>query len=129
MPIAMRNLAPNAIPHCPPLAPTWGFPVPRRSMVACAPPVGGATIIPQQGLNRDCTVFFELFHASRESFTYLREFYIGELKPSERSKVPHGDERASDDFMAQLREVSSEFRLRIPSFEDSALQAKAHLGA
>jgi hypothetical protein len=60
---------------------------------------------------------------------YLREFYIGELTPSERSKVPHGDERASDDFMAQLREFSSEFRLRAPSFEESAMQAKAHLGA
>ena len=27
---------------------------------------GGATIIPQQALNKDCTVFFELYHASRE---------------------------------------------------------------
>ena len=30
---------------------------------------GGSTIIPQQALNVDCTVFFELYHASRESFT------------------------------------------------------------
>lgn len=45
---------------------------------------GGETIIPQQALNRDCTVFFELYHASRESFTYLREFYVGELHTEER---------------------------------------------
>ena len=28
------------------------------------------------------------YHASRESFTYLREFYIGELWPEERQKIP-----------------------------------------
>lgn len=90
---------------------------------------GGATIIPQQGLNRDCTVFFELYHASRESFMYLREFYVGELWPSELSKVPHHDERASDDFMAQLRDFSSAFRINAPTFEASAMKAKVHLGA
>ncbi len=71
---------------------------------------GGSTIIPQQALNKDCTVFFELYHASRESFTYLREFYIGELWPDERALVPLEDERASDDFMVQLREYSAPFR-------------------
>ena len=45
---------------------------------------GGSTIIPEQALNVDCTVFFELYHASRESFTYLREFYVGELHTEER---------------------------------------------
>ena len=29
---------------------------------------GGATIIPMQALNKDCSVFFELYHASREPF-------------------------------------------------------------
>ena len=71
---------------------------------------GGATIIPQQALNRDCTVFFELYHASRESFTYLREFYVGEVCADDRGLVPHGDEKASDDFMQQLREFSAPFR-------------------
>ncbi|CAI7815949.1 unnamed protein product, partial [Closterium sp. NIES-53] len=47
---------------------------------------GGDTIIPNQGLNRDCTVFFELYHSSRESFLYLRHFYMGELKEEDRVK-------------------------------------------
>ncbi len=40
---------------------------------------GGATIIPKQSLNLDCARFFEVYHSSRESFLYLREFYVGEL--------------------------------------------------
>lgn len=48
---------------------------------------GGSTIIPQHALNVDCTVFFEVYHASKQSFLYLREFYIGELLPSDYCKV------------------------------------------
>ena len=47
---------------------------------------------------------------SRESFTYLREFYVGELHAEDREFVPHGDEKASDDFYTQLREFSAPFR-------------------
>mmetsp|Transcript_45300 Transcript_45300/g.118919 ORF Transcript_45300/g.118919 Transcript_45300/m.118919 type:complete len:522 (+) Transcript_45300:3-1568(+) len=72
---------------------------------------GGATIIPSQALNLDCTVFFELYHASRESFTYLKEFYIGELHADDRELVPRSDESPSDDFMTQLREFSAPFRI------------------
>ena len=72
---------------------------------------GGATIIPQQALNLDCTVFFELYHASRESFTYLKEFYIGELHTDDRELVPKSGEAPSDDFMQQLREFSAPFRI------------------
>ena len=32
---------------------------------------GGDTIIPAQALNLDCSRFFEVYHASRESFVYL----------------------------------------------------------
>jgi cytochrome b involved in lipid metabolism len=71
---------------------------------------GGSTIIPQQALNKDCTVFFELYHASRESFTYLREFYIGEVWKDERDQIPLEKELPSADFMAQLREFSAPFR-------------------
>lgn len=42
---------------------------------------GGSAIIPAQALNLDCARFFEVYHASRESFLYLREFYVGELQP------------------------------------------------
>ena len=38
---------------------------------------GGSTIIPRQALNLDAALFFELYHASRESFLFLKEFYIG----------------------------------------------------
>ena len=58
------------------------------------------------------TVFFELYHASRESFTYLREFYVGEIYPGDRELVPaaSGDEQPSSDFMHQLREFCTPFR-------------------
>ena len=72
---------------------------------------GGATIIPMQALNKDCSVFFELYHASRESFFYLREFYIGELWPEERGLVPLEAESASPDFLQQLRDFSCTLRL------------------
>ncbi|KAJ1455232.1 hypothetical protein M885DRAFT_520524 [Pelagophyceae sp. CCMP2097] len=49
---------------------------------------GGGTIIPEQALNVDCTAFFEIYHISRQSFLYLREFYIGELATQDRSLVP-----------------------------------------
>ncbi|EOD26330.1 hypothetical protein EMIHUDRAFT_111411 [Emiliania huxleyi CCMP1516] len=81
---------------------------------------GGATIIPQQALNADSTVFFELYHASRESFTYLKEFYIGELAPEDLAAVPRASEdTASSDFMQQLREFATPFRLRHPRPEDA----------
>ena len=54
---------------------------------------GGSTIIPQQALNKDCTVFFELYHASRESFTYLREFYIGNCGPTSARGAARGRAR------------------------------------
>ena len=49
---------------------------------------GGSTIIPQQALNVDCTVFFEIYHASKQSFLYLKEFYIGELAVEDLALVP-----------------------------------------
>ena len=72
-----------------------------------------AWVWPWQALNVDCTVFFELYHASRESFTYLREFYVGEITPEDRVLVPQpeGDAgTASEDFYSQLREFSAPFR-------------------
>ena len=89
---------------------------------------GGATIIPAQALNVDSTVFFELYHASRESFSYLREFYIGEVWPDDRVLVPAGEEGgASADFMLQLQQFCAPWRL---DAEVAMLAASAvHLGA
>ena len=72
---------------------------------------GGDTIIPAQALNIDSCRFFELYHASRESFVYLREFYIGEVLPCDRDAVPRSDVEPSDDFLVQLRQWTKEFRL------------------
>ena len=49
---------------------------------------GGSTIIPQQALNVEAGRFFEVYHSSRESFTFLKHFYVGELKPEDRELVP-----------------------------------------
>eukprot|EP00965_Chrysotila_dentata_P212811 6187264-Pleurochrysis_carterae.AAC.6 len=88
-----------------------------------------------QALDKDCAVFFELYHASRESFQYLREFYIGtqactcpcEIYSEERHLVPMEKETASPEFMQQLKDFCSEFRLS----EEETLHAAAacsHLG-
>lgn len=64
-----------------------------------------------QALNLDCARFFELYHASRESFLYLRDFYRGELHPEE--SVPQPQEPPSSDFLAQLREFTEAWRLPV----------------
>lgn len=72
---------------------------------------GGDTIIPWQALNLDCSRFFEVYHASRESFLYLKEFYVGELVPGDVLKLPRPPEEPSEDFLMQLREYTRDFRL------------------
>jgi hypothetical protein len=49
---------------------------------------GGSSIIPEQALNVDSSVFFEIYHASRQSYLYLKEFYIGELAEEDLALVP-----------------------------------------
>lgn len=71
---------------------------------------GGSSIIPTQGLNVDCTAFFEIYHASKQSFLYLKEFYIGELAEEDLSAVPmpspEYDAKSSDAFREQLSRVT-----------------------
>ena len=70
---------------------------------------GGSAIIPEEGLNIDCAVFFELYHASRQSFLYLKEFYIGELSEQDREKLESlslSDKRPSQPFLEQLGRVT-----------------------
>ena len=47
-----------------------------------------------------------------DQFLRLREFYVGELHAEDRELVPHASdgEKASDDFMQQLREFSAPWR-------------------
>ena len=54
-----------------------------------------------------CSRFFELYHASRESFVYLRQFYMGEVLPEDRALVPAPAEPPSPEFLQQLREFTS----------------------
>ena len=81
-----------------------------------------------------------MYHASRESFLYLRDFYIGEIHPDDLSQVPHGGEdqgsgRAAEppgtDFLQQLREFTDAFRLKLgPGGEvlHAGSAARLHLG-
>lgn len=73
---------------------------------------GGASIIPAQALDRDSTRFFEIYHASRESFLYLKDFYVGELHPDDLQLVPPSPEPPSSEFMSQLTEYTT-FRMDV----------------
>jgi hypothetical protein len=73
---------------------------------------GGDAIIPDQALDCDCTCMFEIYHVSRQSFAYLREFYAGELHRDDRPNVPlpktlpkgaGADGAPSPAFLAELR--------------------------
>ena len=68
---------------------------------------GGNYIIPTQALNKNATVFFELYHASKESFIYLKQLYIGRLHSKDIPKVPEPSKdyaKPSMVFLQQLRE-------------------------
>lgn len=68
---------------------------------------GGNTIIPKQALGKDSTKFFELYHSSRKSFMYLKEFYIGEIHPSDLESIPPASKgKPSVGFLEQLREFT-----------------------
>jgi hypothetical protein len=56
----------------------------------------------------------QVYHATRESFTYLKEFYCGEICVDDRPRVPAGDEPPSPEFLQQLREHTT-FRMPLPS--------------
>jgi cytochrome b involved in lipid metabolism len=86
---------------------------------------GGSSIIPRQALNIDSTLFFELYHASRQSFLYLKEFYIGELFVDDLSRLPPSSESPSAAFLEELKRSTS-WRLRP---EDLTLTVATHLGA
>ena len=71
---------------------------------------GGASIM--KSLDMDASRYFELYHHSRESFLYLRHFYIGELAAEDRPVVPQA-ERPSADFLAALTTFCAPFRVAV----------------
>mmetsp|Transcript_40451 Transcript_40451/g.47333 ORF Transcript_40451/g.47333 Transcript_40451/m.47333 type:complete len:640 (-) Transcript_40451:140-2059(-) len=81
---------------------------------------GGPSIIPAQALNMDCTVFFEMYHVSRQSFLYLESFYIGELDPNDFRILQenHCDGvSASEGFLEELRSYTKEWRINVQKLE------------
>lgn len=78
---------------------------------------GGSSIIPEHALDCDCTHLFEVYHASRQSFAYLKEFYIGELHPSDIAIL--GGEAASETFLKHLALVTP-WRKRRAEMQEAA---------
>lgn len=95
---------------------------------------GGDRIIPAQSLDAEAARHFELYHSSRESFLYLKHFYVGEVRSEDRPKVPlvRGEARASDEFLAQLREYTDDFRIDASGGggeeEEEEARVAVHLG-
>ena len=85
---------------------------------------GGPSIIPYQALNIDCTVFFEMYHVSRQSFRYLKGFYIGELDPCDIPGLKSSADgvMASAAFLESLRTYTSSWRVKI----DDKMSAVIH---
>jgi len=75
---------------------------------------GGNTIIPAQALNVDATVLFEVYHATRESFLFLKQLYIGPLLEADHGKVPPPEHteytEPSESFLAQFREFMGQIK-------------------
>jgi len=74
---------------------------------------GGPSIIPSQALNIDCTCLFEMYHISRQSFLYIKSFYIGELNPADVVQLKGNDIDASDGFLQSLRSYTDQWRVEI----------------
>lgn len=82
---------------------------------------GGASIIPTQALNIDCTVFFEMYHVSRQSFLYLKQFYIGELAPEDCATLRSSGKGvdASQGFLDAIRSYTMEWRVQVKEDQGS----------
>ncbi|KAF1320362.1 Cytochrome b5 type b, partial [Globisporangium splendens] len=76
---------------------------------------GGSIIIPEQAVNVDCTVMFEIYHSSRQSFRYLKQFYIGEIDEVDLALIPSSAEKPSAAFIEELRQCAYIDRHRVRS--------------
>ncbi|RLN48142.1 hypothetical protein BBJ28_00001778 [Nothophytophthora sp. Chile5] len=66
---------------------------------------GGSVLIAQEAMNVDSTVMFEIYHSSRQSFRYLKQFYIGEIAEFDLATMPKPTEMPSEAFVQELRQV------------------------
>ncbi|CEG42481.1 cytochrome b5 [Plasmopara halstedii] len=68
---------------------------------------GGSELIAQEAINVDSTVMFEIYHASRQSFRYLKQFYIGELSEFDIGTIPATKEQPSEAFIQELQHYTT----------------------
>ncbi|KAG1693686.1 hypothetical protein DVH05_023088 [Phytophthora capsici] len=68
---------------------------------------GGSELIAQEAMNVDSTVMFEIYHASRQSFRYLKQFYIGELSEFDLAAMPKSKEKPSEAFIHELQQYTT----------------------
>ncbi|KAE8883357.1 hypothetical protein PF005_g83 [Phytophthora fragariae] len=68
---------------------------------------GGSELIAQEAMNVDSTVMFEIYHASRQSFRYLKQFYIGELSEFDLAAMPKTREQPSEAFIQELQQYTT----------------------
>jgi len=64
-------------------------------------------------LNIDCTCFFEMYHVSKQSFLYLKSFYIGELNPADLSQLRGNEIQTSEGFLQSLRSYTDQWRVEV----------------
>ena len=97
-----------------------------KNCIFCVPDVinqyvGGPSIIPSQALNIDCTCFFEMYHVSRQSFLYLKSFYIGELNPADIVQLRGNHIEASEGFLLSLRSFTDQWRVNVEEHIDGKI--------
>ncbi|KAK1944628.1 Cytochrome b5 type B [Phytophthora citrophthora] len=68
---------------------------------------GGSELIAQEAMNVDSTVMFEIYHASRQSFRYLKQFYIGELSEFDLAAMPKPKVQPSEAFIHELQQYTT----------------------
>lgn len=68
---------------------------------------GGSELIVQEAMNVDATLMFEIYHASRQSFRYLKQFYIGELSSYDLAAMPKAAEKPSEAFIQELEQYTT----------------------
>uniref|UniRef100_M4C2G7 Cytochrome b5 heme-binding domain-containing protein n=1 Tax=Hyaloperonospora arabidopsidis (strain Emoy2) TaxID=559515 RepID=M4C2G7_HYAAE len=67
---------------------------------------GGSELIAQEAMNVDSTVMFEIYHASRQSFRYLQQFYIGELSEFDVAAISMSRDKPSEAFLHELQQYT-----------------------
>ncbi|CAH0490545.1 unnamed protein product [Peronospora farinosa] len=68
---------------------------------------GGSELIAQEAMNVDSTIMFEIYHASRQSFRYLKQFYIGELSEFDLVTMPKPTGQSSETFLEELQQYTT----------------------